>query len=320
MSTIAPSYHTPYYGVIIPMITPVTPNGELDEPAVRRVIEHLIEGGVSGIFILGTTGESASIPAVIKSRLAALTVEHIAKRVLVYAGISHNCLMYSIEAAREFFERGVDVTVAHLPSYYELNPAEQEAYFMTLSKNITGPLMLYNIPSTTHMSMPLEVIARLSNQPNIVGIKDSENDATRLANEINLLGDQPGFSILIGVNSLLAQTLQLGADGIVPSLGNLVPKLCQRLYDYTRQGDTDGGETCQQKLNELSQLLRNGLSLGQALGAHKAAMSALSLCGPDMVPPLKPMTESQRQKLHQTFTAWLAKLYESDLAAQQQHA
>ena len=175
------------------MITPVTPHGELDEPAVRRVIDHLIEGGVSGIFILGTTGESASIPAAMKSRLVALTVEHTAKRVMVYAGISHNCLTYSVEAAQTFFELGVDVTVAHLPSYYELNPAEQEAYFITLSKNLTGPLMLYNIPITTHMSMPLGVIERLSKLTNIVGMKDSENDAARLANEINLFGQPAGL-------------------------------------------------------------------------------------------------------------------------------
>jgi dihydrodipicolinate synthase/N-acetylneuraminate lyase len=302
----ASSNHTPYHGVIIPMITPVTPDGELDEPAVRRVIDHLIEGGVSGIFILGTTGESASIPAVMKSQLVALTVEYIAKRVMVYAGISHNCLTYSIEAAQDFFELGVDVTVAHLPSYYELNPAEQEAYYIRLSQNLTGPLMLYNIPSTTHMSMPLEVIARLSTRPNIVGLKDSENNATRLVNEINLFGNRPGFSILIGVNALFAQVMQLGADGIVPSLGNLAPRLCQRLYESARQGDTNGLETCQQQLDELSQLLRKGLSLAQGLAAHKAAMSALSLCGPDMLPPLQALTESHQQKLSKTFSTWLA--------------
>jgi len=304
----APSSHTPYHGVVIPMITPVTPNGELDEPAVRRVIDHLIEGGVSGIFILGTTGEAASISAAMKLRLAALTVEHTAKRVLVYAGISHNCLANSVEAAQAFFELGVDVTVAHLPSYYELHPAEQEAYYITLSHNITGPLMLYNIPITTHMSMPLEVIARLRTRPKIVGLKDSQNDATRLANVMELLGGRPDFAILTGVSALSAQALQLGADGIVPSLGNLVPNLCQRLYDSARQGHTDCVETCQQQLNELSQLLRSSLSLGQSLGAHKAAMSALSLCGPAMLPPLHPLTESQQQQLQQTFTAWLAKL------------
>jgi dihydrodipicolinate synthase/N-acetylneuraminate lyase len=308
LSTIAPLYRTPYHGVIIPMITPIFPSGELDEPAVRRVIDHLIEGGVSGIFILGTTGESASASAALKSRLVALTVEHTGKRVLVYAGISHNCLTSSVEAAQAFFELGVDVTVAHLPSYYELNPAEQEAYYITLSKNITGPLMLYNIPSTTHMSMPLEVIARLSNQPNIVGIKDSENNASRLANEIKLLGGRPDFSIMIGANALFAQMLRLGADGIVPSLGNLVPRLFQRLYDYSRAGDAHAAKRCQQLINELSHLLRSGLSLGQALAAHKAAMCALSLCGPAMLPPLQALMESQQQKLHQTFTAYLAKL------------
>ena len=83
---------SPYHGVIIPMITPVTPNGELDEPAVRRVIDYLVDGGVNGIFILGTTGEASSIPAAMKLRLAALTVEHTAKRTMIYAGISNPCL------------------------------------------------------------------------------------------------------------------------------------------------------------------------------------------------------------------------------------
>ncbi len=302
------SSHTPYHGVVIPMITPVTPTGELDEPAVRRVIDHLIDGGVNGIFILGTTGEAASVSVAMKLRLAALTVEHTAKRALVYAGISHNCLANSVEAAQAFFELGVDVTVAHLPSYYDLNPAEQEAYYVTLSQKINGPLVLYNIPITTHMSMPLEVIASLSTRPNIVGLKDSQNDTARLTSTMELLGGRSDFAIFTGVTALSAKALQLGADGTVPSLGNMVPNLCQRLYDSAVQGHTDCVETCQQQLDELSQLLRGSLSLGQSLGAHKAAMGALSLCGPDVLPPLQPLTASQQQQLQQDFTAWLAKL------------
>jgi 4-hydroxy-tetrahydrodipicolinate synthase len=243
-----------------------------------------------------------------KLRLAELTVEHTAKRSMVYAGISDTCLADSIEAARVYFERGIDVAVAHLPLSYHLSPEEQEAYYMRLSQNITGPLMLYNMPITTHMSIPLEVVARLRNRPNIVGLKDSENDPARLANEINEFAGQPDFVIMIGVNTLLAQTLQQGADGIVPSLGNMVPGLCQRLYECACNGDNSGAETCQQQLNALSDLLRKGLSLGKSLGAHKTAMSALSLCGPDMLPPIQPLAESHQQHLKQTFTAWLANL------------
>ena len=308
MQNTSTSSHTPYHGVIIPMITPVTPNGELDEPAVRRVIEYLIDGGVNGIFILGTTGEAASIPAAMKLRLAALTVEHIAKRTMIYAGISNPCLADSIEAARIYYKLGIDVTVAHLPISYDLNPAEQEAYYIKLSQNVNGPLMLYNMPITTHMSIPLEVIARLSSRPNIIGLKDSQNDAARLAEAIALFGNRSDFSILIGPNPLLGQSMQLGADGLVPSLGNLVPSLCQRLYDCARQGDSGGVETCQQQLNELSDLLRNGLSLGQALAAHKTAMGVLSLCGTAMLPPLQPLSESHQQHLQKTFSAWMAKI------------
>lgn len=307
------SNRTPYHGVVVPMITPVRPNGELDEPAVRRVIDYLIEGGVSGVFILGTTGEAASISNGMKIRMAAITVEQTAKRALVYAGISHNCFANSVEAAQAFFELGVNVTIAHLPSYYELNPAEQESYYITLSHNVAGPLMLYNIPTTTHISMPLDVIDRLSALPNIVGLKDSQNDASRMANVMELLGGRSNFSIFFGANPLSARALLLGADGIVPSLGNLVPKLCWRLYDSARQGDIETVETCQQQLNELSFLLRDSLSLGQSLGAHKAAMGALSLCGPAMLPPLQPLTESQQQQLQHTFTAWLGKLKEHNL-------
>ena len=168
--------------------------------------------------------------------------------------------------------------------------------------------MLYNMPITTHMSIPLEVIARLSSRPNIIGLKDSQNDAARLAEAIALFGNRSDFSIMIGPNPLLGQSMQLGADGLVPSLGNLVPSVCQRLYDCARQGDSGGVETCQQQLNELSNLLRNGLSLGQALAAHKTAMGVLSLCGPAMLPPLQPLSESHQQQLKQNFSAWLAKI------------
>jgi 4-hydroxy-tetrahydrodipicolinate synthase len=168
--------------------------------------------------------------------------------------------------------------------------------------------MLYNIPITTHMSMPLEVIERLSALPNIVGLKDSQNDSARLTNIMELLGGRPDFAIFTGVTALSARALQLGADGTVPSLGNIVPNLCQRLYESAMKGDTGCVETCQQQLDELSQLLRGSLSLGQSLGAHKVAMGALSLCGPAVLPPLQPLTESQQQQLQQNFTAWLAKL------------
>ena len=282
----------PYYGVIVPMVTPVTPAGALDEPAIRRVIDHLIRGGVDGIFVLGTTGEAASLSQEMRLQLVKLTLDCAKGATTVYAGISHNSLASAVAAADAYSQLGVDLLVAHLPAYYDLNPEEQEAYFLTLSQKIKGPLMLYNMPSTTHMSLPIEVIARLSEQPNIVGLKDSERDIDRLTRIMEVLGSRDDFSILVGVTALSTTALDLGAHGTVPSLGNLVPDLCQKLYQSAIQGDAERVEKCQQQLDDLGRLLRRQLSLGQSLGATKAAMGALSLCGPDVLPPLQPLAPS----------------------------
>lgn len=294
-----------FKGVVIPMVTPVTDDGNLDEPSVSRLIEYIISGGVMGIFILGTTGEAASISPAMKLRLVELTVERVAKRVQVFAGISDNCFSNSIEAARAYFKLGVDVVVAHLPICYELNAEEQEAYYETLSKNIDGPLMIYNIPSTTRMSIPLEVVERLSKLPNIIGLKDSQNDLNRLTQIINLPIDRSNFAFFTGTTALSVAALQLGWDGTVPSLGNLVPGLCNSIFKSMESGNVDEAMVYQKQLDDLSVLLRDKLSLGQSLAAHKTGLSAIGVCSPSVLLPLQPLTEEKQQRIKQDFTQWL---------------
>src|SRR5215217_195010 len=115
------------------MITPFTPAGAIDEPAVARIVESLVGQRVSGIFPLGTTGESASIATADKRRLVELVVKHTAGRATVYAGISGNCFRESVEAAAAYGQLGVAAVVAHMPSYYPITDAETEAYFVRLA-------------------------------------------------------------------------------------------------------------------------------------------------------------------------------------------
>jgi len=297
----------PYHGVVVPMITPVTSQGDLDEPAVRRLIDHLLEGGVSGVFVLGTTGEAASVPRTMRSRLVAITVEHVGDRAVTYAGISSNCLTSSVEAAEEYFRLGVDAVVAHLPSYYLLSPEEQSDYYMALVEQIPGPLMLYNIPRTTHMSIPVEVVERLSRHPKIIGLKDSENNAARLGAVMETLGGRSDFAIFAGVSALSARALSLGADGMVPGPAHLVPDLCYRLYESGSQGDVARAEGYQQQVNRVARIYVRNRTLGQSLAALKAAMGALDLCGPDVLPPLRPLDAAQREAVRREFLEWLAR-------------
>lgn len=287
------------------MVTPVTPASDLDEPAVRRIVDHMVAGGVHGVFVLGTTGENTSVPAAMRERLIAATVAHVGERAGVYAGISSNCLADSVAAAKACARLGVDAVVAHLPTYYVLDAEEQFAYFDALADRIGLPLLLYDIPVTTHMVIPVEIVERLSRHPNIVGIKDSGGDVAHLTMLLERLGDgRADFAVLVGASVLSAQGLALGADGIVPSQGNLIPALCRALYDRAVEGDRDGAEAHQQRIDALTRLFVEGRSLAQSLGALKAMMGALDLCGPDVLPPLRPLSAEEQEALRRRFLAW----------------
>ena len=295
-----------YHGVVVPIITPVTSQGEIDEPAVCRVIDYLLAAGVHGIFVLGTTGEALSLSQPMRSRLVSVTVEHVGDRGMVYAGISRNCLTDSVTASQEYFQLGVDVVVAHLPSYYPIDADEQREYYLTLAEKVSGPLMLYNIPITTHLSIPIEVVEELSNHPRIIGLKDSEKDPARLEEIMKRLGGRGDFSIFVGVSVLSAKILGLGANGIVPSPGNLVPQVCVNVYENCKQNNMAVAETYQQQMNAAAAIYQSGRMLGQSLAALKAAMGVLELCGPDVMPPLRALDNSQQDAVRRQFMAWQA--------------
>ncbi len=292
-----------YRGVVVPMVTPITPGGDLDEPAVARIIDYLIKGGVHGIFVLGTTGEAALVPRPMRTRLVTIAVERAAGRVTTYAGICDNCLVHSIEAAEEYARLGIDALVAHLPSYYSLSPAEQEEYYITLASRIPRPLLVYNIPGTTHMSIPVDVVKRLSHHPNIVGLKDSERDAARLRAVLQSLGGRDDFAVLVGAAPLTVMGLAHGAVGTVPSGGNLVAGVWRALFDCAIRGDLDKAEEYQRQADAVAAMYQRAGSLGRQLSALKAAMGALSLCGPNVLPPLQPISPAEQEEVRQSFLA-----------------
>ncbi|UCE07941.1 MAG: dihydrodipicolinate synthase family protein, partial [bacterium] len=146
-----------YHGVVIPMITPFTESGRLDEEAAIRITDHVVEAGTYP-FLLGTTGESASIPLETRFQLVKCVTKHLKNRSFIYAGISNNCFEHSITTAKSYHDLGVNALVAHLPSYYPLIPDHILKYFELLAERSPGPIVIYNILGTTHMSIPLTVV------------------------------------------------------------------------------------------------------------------------------------------------------------------
>lgn len=282
-----------HQGVIVPLVTPVTAAGELDEAAATRLVDHLASNGC-GMLVLGTTGEVASLPAALRLRYVEIAVRVAAKRTPVFACPASNCVSFSIESANQYVAAGVDAVVGILPNYFKLEPAEMLAYFERLADHIRGPLMIYNMPATTGMSLPLDVIEKLSQRPNVTGLKDSENTAGRREEVARRFGGRSDFSLFMGVAAHSIPALKLGFDGLVPSSGNLYPERWDQLYKAARAGDWATAERLQAGLDAVNAVFQRNRTLGQSLAALKAGLGLRALCGPHVLPPLQPLAPAEQ--------------------------
>jgi 4-hydroxy-tetrahydrodipicolinate synthase len=287
-----------YSGVVVPMMTPFTAQHTIDEAAVQKLVDHLITGKTHP-FILGTTGEAASIPRQQRTRLVTAAVKANSGRALVYAGVSGNSLQDAVEGGKTYHDLGADVLVSTMPSYYPVAPEQMLRYFTALADALPCPVVLYNIPATTHLSIPLDVVEQLSEHPNIVGFKDSEKGVERIATATALWKDREDFSYLLGWALQSRSALEQGADGIVPSSGNLAPGVYRKIYDSVRTGNTVVAELAQQKADRISEMYQKDRILSQSLAAFKAMLAAYELCGPDVLPPLYRLPAAEEKQLMQ---------------------
>lgn len=275
------------------MITPAKASGDVDLDATERLADLLARHGL-GIFALGTTGEASSVPRPQRAELVSAAVRAAAGRVPVYVGVADNCVVHAVESGRSYLKLGASAIVALVPGYYPLSAREMYDYFAHLHSAVAGPMMVYNIPATTHMSVPLDVVERLSELPHIVGFKDSEGTEGRLEETARRLGGRRDFSLFIGIAAYATRALRAGFHGVIPSSGNLRPELWQRYWTLALAGDWVAAEAVQADLDTVASTLQRGRSLGQYLAALKAAMSAEAICGPTMFPPLATLDASEQ--------------------------
>lgn len=280
------------------MITPITANGKLDEESTGRLVNALLKGGVEGIFVLGTTGEGANVPESLRKQLVKVVVANCHGRCRIYAGLG-DLRRSQFADANEFFDAGADAVVVH-PPISEKVPAENlHDWYRDLFDTLEGAAMIYNMPSTTGVSIPLDAIEKLLGHPRLIGIKDSENNPARHEELLKRFGGKKDFSIFIGVGALMEKGLKLGADGIVPSVGNLIPDSCGRLCATARAGDWAEAQDHFSRMNSVAALYQKGRTLNESLSVLKGAVHLRGYCAPHVFPPLKPMTESQLVKLQQ---------------------
>jgi 4-hydroxy-tetrahydrodipicolinate synthase len=285
-----------YRGVIVPAITPLKDDHRLDELAVEKLFGSFYHHAISP-FILGTTGESVSLSSAIKEayvRKAAMLKQ---TGSVLYAGISSNCFSESVDFAKYCFDNGVDAVAATLPSYYALSESQMKKYFIDLADAIAAPVIIYNIPATTHMSIPLALIDELSHHPHIVATKDSERSEERLQQSLQLWKGRDDFGHFLGWAAKSADALIGGSDGLIPSTGNLVPAIYSAMLKAVDQGDHSKAYEKQELSDAYGNLYQGGRTLGESLWALKVLMQEAEICQSHVMPPLQPGSKEEVIKL-----------------------
>jgi 4-hydroxy-tetrahydrodipicolinate synthase len=250
---------------------------------------------------LGTTGESASLPAEVKEQYVKAAAKHKRAGTVLYAGISSNVVSESIAFAKFSADNAVDAVAVTLPSYYAMTEMQMKIYFETLADAVPLPLIIYNIPATTHMSIPLQLIDELSHHPNIIATKDSERSDERLQQSLQLWKNREDFGHFLGWAAKSAEALVGGSDGLIPSTGNLMPEIYEEM-EKAVDADEHAKAFEMQKLSDVyGNVYQGGKTLGESLWALKGLMQYKGICDDVVMPPLQALGNEEKTKLINAF-------------------
>ncbi len=220
----------PLRGIIPPVITPLLDNNTLDVKGLEKLVEHLISGGVHGLFILGTTGEAPSLSYELRKEFIKRTCELTNKRIPVMVGITDTSFEGSLEIAHYSKEVGADAVVVAPPFYMPISQDELVVYLENLIPKSPLPLLLYNMPSHTKLHMDIETV-KIGQKLGAIGIKDSSGDMFYQTNLIEEFKNIPEFAIITGTELFIPETILQGGHGAIAGGANIYPKLFVEMYD-----------------------------------------------------------------------------------------
>ncbi|MBK9123634.1 MAG: dihydrodipicolinate synthase family protein [Chloroflexi bacterium] len=277
-----------FTGIIPPVISPLTPAGEIDVAGLESHVHRLIDGGVHGLFVLGSSGEGPLLTSSLAKTLIRRTVEAVDGQIPVIAGALEPSTVRTIEAIELAAECGADAVVITTPYYVETDDAGLRAHVREAAERSPLPVVLYNIPSKTHHNMTPSIVADVIDLENIVGIKDSHGDWPQFEQLLALRG--PDFVVLQGAERYAAQSLLAGADGLVPGLSNVAPRLFAEMFDAAQAGDRERLLALQSDADALGTLH----TYGHWLACLKYAVSLVGPTQPHTFARVVPLSDAAR--------------------------
>ncbi|MBR0408961.1 MAG: 4-hydroxy-tetrahydrodipicolinate synthase [Clostridia bacterium] len=275
-----------FTGCATALITPIR-NGEVDEAALRNLLDFQLENGIDGIVACGTTGEPAAMTAEQWESTLSLIVQHVHGRVPVIAGTGGNCTADVIRKASRAKELGADAQLCVTPYYNKTTQAGLIAHYRAIARSNTLPVIVYNVPSRTGLNMQPATLAALAKEENIIAMKEASGNMIQIMDMIRLCGEDIAF--YSGSDELTAPVRAIGGAGTISVLSNIAPAV---MRDMTHK-----------PLEEATQLNLKYLPLIHALFSEvnpipvKAAAAMMNLCENELWLPLVPISEANKQKL-----------------------
>ncbi|MCF8042155.1 MAG: dihydrodipicolinate synthase family protein [Desulfarculaceae bacterium] len=273
-------------GVLPPMATPFTADEALDLTALKANITKWNATGLSGYLAVGSNGESVYLSEDEQQAVIAATVEAAAEDKFVMAGAGRESSRETIGAIKRAASVGADCALIVTPCYFkgQMKAPNLEAHYLRVAEASPLPILLYNVPQATQVNMEPDLVARLAPHPNITGIKDSSGNIAQLSEILRLTKDED-FAVFVGNAEVLHSATQLGADGAILAVANVMPQECVDIMEAVRSGDLAKGKALQWSISRLAALVTRS----HGVGGLKATMDMVGYYGgPVRLPLLMP--------------------------------
>lgn len=296
---------SPLSGIVPPLVTPLRNSETLDTESLESLIEHLISGGVHGLFVLGTTGEEQSLSYEVRHQMIRESCRINNGRLPLLVCISDTSIVESIKLAHVAADCGAAAVVSAPPYYAATGQPELAEFYEDLVAQLPLPLFLYNMPSHVKVSFAPSTVARIAENPQVLGFKDSSANGAYFQSVMWKMRGRKDFSMLCGPEEMTAQCLLMGAHGGVNGGANMFPELYVAMYDAAKAGDIARVRYLQKFIMQISDTIytvgRHGSSYLKGL---KCALSILGVIKDDMVaPPFYKFNEPERRKIEEALAA-----------------
>ncbi len=287
----------PLKGIIPPMITPLKSNDELDNAGVERLIEHIIGGGVHGLFLLGTNGEGPSLSYHLKKEFVKLSCEIVGGRIPVLVGITDSSFSGAMDMAEYSKSVGADSVVVAPPFYFPATETEMINYVEKLAAATPLPFVLYNMPMHTKINLTIPTIL-CARELGCIGVKDSSGDMANLYMLIDAFKEDPEFAVFAGTELYLPDAVMGGAHGAVAGGANVFPKLFVELFHASLVHDHDKITSLRNQIIWLCNTLYVvSPSAARITISFKTALSIMGICSDEMALPLRKLEGADREKI-----------------------